>query len=125
MILDDKNIKSIVKYGLLIIIPLIVASILLFCYNLYISLIRKINEVGNGRPLSSQRSTYTRENGFAKNIKRLSFLKYTHQNGKGDESIYLIEIVKIGNCKYIIVSKKDQDPIIIHANDCDNSIHKN
>lgn len=122
MILDDKNIKSIVKYGLLIIIPLIVASILLFCYNLYISLIRKINEVGSDR--SSPKQSYV-SNERGKNIKRLSFLKYTHQNNKHDESIYLIEIVKIGNCKYIIVSKKDQDPTIIHANDCDNSIHKN
>lgn len=122
MILDDKNIKSIVKYGLLIIIPLIVASILLFCYNLYISLIRKINEVGSDK--SSLKQSYV-SNERGKNIKRLSFLKYTHQNNKHDESIYLIEIVKIGNCKYIIVSKKDQDPSIIHANDCDNSIHKN
>lgn len=125
MILDDKNIKRIIKYGLLIIIPLIVASILLFCYNLYISVIKKINEMGNGRSPTTQKSTYSSGNDFAKNIKRLSFLKYTHQNGKDGESIYLIEIVKIGSCKYIIVSKKDEAPVIIHANDCDNSIHKN
>lgn len=118
MILDDKNIKNIVRYGLLIIIPLFVACVLLGGYNLYILLLKNINNVSN-----TQRQNSSMSNDKQSNIKRLSYLKYTHQNVGNDESIYLIELVKIGQCKYIIVSKKDQSPSIIHAHDCENKMH--
>lgn len=123
MVIEDKTIKNIIKYGLLTIIPLIIATILLGGYNLYISLMKSIDVNNRANNQTFYNSKNSEE---SKNIQRLSFLKYTHKNdNKDDPSIYLIELVRIGNCKYIIVSKKDQAPVIVHAHDCDNPIHKN
>ena len=40
----DKNIKNIIKYGLLVIIPLIIGILSLVIYDLYIDLLKKIDE---------------------------------------------------------------------------------
>ena len=120
---ESTSIRTIIRYGLLIIIPLIISLILLAGYNLYLSMLRNLNNASYEEMLNQHQHNFSTNNGQEKNIKRLSFLKYTHQNGKDGESVYLIELVQVGNCKYIIVSKKDQDPVILHAADCDNPLH--
>lgn len=119
MIMHDKNIKSTIRYGLIIIIPLIIATVLMMGYNIYISILKKLNSIDDSQSHNIQAA---RNYEYGKNIKRVSYLKYVHQN-KGEESIYLIEIVRIGKCKYIILSKKNQDPTMLHAYDCDNPSH--
>jgi len=118
---EATSIKTIIRYGLLIIIPMIVAAIGLGVYNLYLMMLRNMDN--SYEEMLHQRYNNMKYDEKDKNIKRISFLKYTHQNGKDDESIYLVELIQVGRCKYIIVSKKDQDPVVIHAADCDNPVH--
>ena len=125
----DKNLKDIIKYGLLVIIPLIIGILALVIYDLYVDLLKKIDEnTLYVKDQTVQQLTHKENKPSPKNIQRLSYLKYIHYNDrqKTDENsaLYLIEIVRIGHCKYIIVSKKDQSLAIIHASDCDWEGHK-
>ncbi len=125
----DNNIKNIIKYGLLTIIPLIIGTLSLLIYDFYVDILKKIDtatsyiENHNVKQLikKEEKSNY-------KNIQRLSYLKYVHNNNQTNDqnsTVYLIEIVRIGHCKYIIVSKKDQSLAVVHAYDCDWEGHKN
>lgn len=125
----DKNIKNIIKWGLLVIIPLIVGVLSLVIYDLYIELLKKIDEnTLYVKDQTVQQLVKNENKQGPKNIQRLSYLKYIHYNDKQktdeNSALYLIEIVRIGHCKYIIVSKKDQSLFVLHANDCDWEGHK-
>ena len=125
----DNNLKNIIKYGLLVIIPLIIATLSLVIYDFYINLLKKIDDSTlYVKDTNVQQLVKNENKSSPKNIQRLSYLKYIHYNDKQktdeNSALYLIEIVRIGHCKYIIVSKKDQDPAIIHAYDCDWEGHK-
>lgn len=120
----DKEFKNIIKWGLLVIIPLIIGVLSLSIYDFYIDLVKKLeNNQLYINDHSVQQLTKTENKSSPKNIQRLSYLKYIHYNDKQktdeNSALYLIEIVRIGHCKYIIVSKKDQSLTIIHAYDCD------
>ena len=126
----DKNIKNIIKYGLLIVIPLIIGVLSLVIYDLYTDLLKKIDEnTLYIKDHNVQQLVKQERKSSPKNIQRLSYLKYIHYNDKQktdeNSALYLIEIVRIGHCKYIIVSKKDQSPTVLHAYDCDWEGHKN
>lgn len=94
MIFSEKEVKSILKFCAFIILPLIVGLLLLHGYSLYISLLKNINDIGK-KPNNKNGIIFPKDTESSKNIKRLSYLKYTHQNG-GEDSIYLIELVRIG-----------------------------
>lgn len=120
----DKDYKNIIKYGLLVIIPLIIGLVSLAIYDFYIDIVKKINDSTlYVKEQTVQQLTKNENKPSPKNIQRLSYLKYIHYNDKQktdeNSALYLIEIVRIGHCKYIIVSKKDHSLAVIHAYDCD------
>ena len=95
----------------------------LIIYDYYIDLIGKINNNTLYVQDQNVRQLVKKEDKSSpKNIQRLSYLKYIHYNDR--QKTYLIEIVRIGHCKYIIVSKKDQSLAVIHAYDCEWEGHK-
>ena len=107
------NKRTIIKYVGISLLTALLTALLLIFYQYFINF---FDETEN--ELKKEHEEALRNS----NIKRLHFLKYSHPHHISDDdgmSLFLIETVQIDNCKYIILSKKDQSPTIIHANDCD------
>ena len=104
--------KHYIFYSVSIILILALAFIAIYSYDQYIGVKR----------FQHQKYDEKMERIKNQNIKLLNYLKFSHPHHINDDdgmSLFLIETIKIDNCKYIILSKKDQSPTIIHANDCE------
>ena len=95
----------------------IIAILILLVASFY--LYERYNEI---RRSQNEKYDEKREISRNRNIRLLNYLKFSHEHHITDNeniSLFLIETIKIDNCKYILISKKGQSPTIIHANDCE------
>lgn len=105
-------------YLISIIIIFLLVIVLFYLYDQYLNIRNINNQVFEERMQKVKNS----------NIKQLHYLKFSHPHHISDDdgmSLFLIETIQIDNCKYIILSKKDQSPTIIHANDCEFCLKNN
>jgi hypothetical protein len=113
--------KKITIYGLVTLFIFSFSLILMIIYNFYIQTINLRDDKKSKTGMSDFECEQSNNTKYIERIRQLK-VGYKIDNEKNPH-IFLIDVIKIDNCKYIMVHNHidgDTDLAIIHANDCEN-----